>query len=153
MAAVDRTISELISYRISRVGNSLSRSAAVRYREECGVTIGEWRFLALLGQDGETTVNRLARRAALDKAQASRVLTGLVGRGLVSKKAGPRRSSVVELSDAGREMYARLIGAANERDDLLRASVSEGQLLVFLEVLERFDALARGLEQEQQTEG
>src|ERR1044071_2621096 len=78
-------ITELISYRLSRASGSLSRSAAARYRRQFDVSLAEWRTLALLGAKTPATVNSLARKAGLDKAQMSRVVKGLFDRGLVTK--------------------------------------------------------------------
>ena len=42
-------IRELISYRLHTVANLLSRGAELRYRREFGVSLWEWRTVALLG--------------------------------------------------------------------------------------------------------
>ena len=42
------TIRELLSYRLHVVANLLSRGAELRYRREFGVSLWEWRTVALL---------------------------------------------------------------------------------------------------------
>jgi hypothetical protein len=42
-------IRDLISYRLHVVANLLSRGAELRYRRQFGVSLWEWRTLALLG--------------------------------------------------------------------------------------------------------
>lgn len=148
-----RTISQLLSNRVTRLSSSLSRSAAARYRREFDVSLGEWRTLALLGQDPELTLNRLARRAGLDKAQMSRVVSRLVERGLVDRERGARRSTQLTLTDEGMEVYRGLIGAANEREARLRAAIDPERLAVFDDVLTELFELARVLEVEEQDEG
>ncbi len=144
-----KTISRLLSYRLTRLSNSLSRSAAIRYRRDFDVSVGEWRVIALLGQDPETTLNRLARRAALDKAQMSRVVTKLDSRGFIRRDAGTRRSTRLSLTAEGQEVYLGLIGAANERDGMLTDQVSPAKMGVFEEVLDTLDAFARQLEDQE----
>lgn len=145
--ATDKTISELLSYRIGRLSGALSRSAASRYRQDFGVSLGEWRVLALLGEKPDLTLNRLARRAALDKAQMSRVVSKLEDRGMLQRVAGPRRSTQLSLTDAGQVIYQGLIVAANERDQRLVNAVSAKKLLVFEEVMEALHECARRFEE------
>ena len=42
-------IRDLLSYRLHEVANLLSRGAELRYRREFGVSLWEWRTIALLG--------------------------------------------------------------------------------------------------------
>ena len=41
-------IRDLVSYRLARAASLMSRGAALRYRREFDVSLGEWRALALL---------------------------------------------------------------------------------------------------------
>ena len=59
-------ITDLISYRVHTVANLLSRGAELRYRREFGVSLWEWRTIALLGAATEPlSLGELARRLAL----------------------------------------------------------------------------------------
>lgn len=124
-------ITGLLSYKVRRLANAISSSAAIRYRRDFDVSLPEWRTLALLGHTEPMTINRLARLAALDKGQMSRVISGLVERQLVRKELGVRRSTLLTLSDGGRRTYAGLIAAANEREEFLLSvlTVRERQVL------------------------
>lgn len=148
--AEQSVITELISYRLSRVSNSLSRSAGLRYRRGYGVSLAEWRTLALLGAEPNMTVNKLARRAGLDKAQMSRVVSGLSDRGLVAKSLGPRRATHLSLTEHGAETYEGLIGEANARDRRLQRHLGPRDLRAFERALDTLDALARVMEEEEQ---
>lgn len=145
-----KTISHLLSNRVTRLSSALSRSAAMRYRREFDVSLGEWRTLALLGQDPELTLNRLARRAGLDKAQMSRVVAKLVDQGYIDRQVGPRRSTHLTLTEAGLRVYEGLITAANGRDQQLHAAVDPEKMRIFEEVLEELTVLARRMEIEEE---
>ncbi|MEU8707396.1 MarR family transcriptional regulator [Streptomyces sp. NPDC048565] len=140
-------ISDLLSYRLSRTSSALSRSAALRYRREFDVSLGEWRTIALIGADPTLTLNRLARRAGLDKAQMSRVVRGLVERGLVNRTEGAGRSRQLALTESGVEVYRGLIGAANERDAAFSALLSDDEARALGRALEKLADLALSLEQ------
>jgi DNA-binding MarR family transcriptional regulator len=144
-----KTISNLLSNRVTRLSSTLSRSAALRYRREFDVSLGEWRTLALLGQDPELTLNRLAARAGLDKAQMSRVVTKLVERGYIDRHQGARRSTRLTLTAAGQGVYEGLMRSANDRDAELYSSVEADKMRIFEEVLDRLIRQSRHMEAEE----
>jgi DNA-binding MarR family transcriptional regulator len=113
------TIRELLSYRLHLVANLLSRGAEMRYRREFGVSLWEWRTVALLGGALEPqSLNELARAAGVDKAQMSRVVSGLRVRRLVSRAADASdgRGIRLSLTRSGTRLYRALIAAAAERN-------------------------------------
>ncbi|MFC4055362.1 MULTISPECIES: MarR family winged helix-turn-helix transcriptional regulator [Actinomadura] len=139
-------IRELLSYRLHRVANALSRSAALRYRREFNVSLQEWRTIALLGADEPLTVNRLARLAGLDKAQMSRVASKLAAGGLVEREPGPGRTTQLTLTRSGRALYRGLIGAANERNNAFLVCLTPLEQEVLDSALRKLATLAKALE-------
>ena len=92
------TIRQLLSYRLHVVANLLSRGAEMRYRREHDVSLWEWRTVALLGADAPQSLATLARAAGVDKAQMSRVVSGLAARGVqrvVFRQADDLRAIVI----------------------------------------------------------
>ena len=146
-AAARVEIRELISFRIHAVANLLSRGAALRYRRECGVSLMEWRSLALLGAHQPLSLNELARHAGLDKSQMSRVVAGLTGRALVLRglDSADGRGVRQSLTRAGRKLYERLIAAANQRNDAFTAALSSDERVMLDSMLARLADRAREL--------
>ena len=123
----DLTIRELLSYRLHRVANLLSRGAEMRYRRQFGVSLWEWRTVALLGGALEPqSLNELARAAGMDKGQMSRVVSGLTARKIVSREtdANDARGIRLSLTAAGRKLYQKLIKAAAERNSAFLGCLS-----------------------------
>lgn len=120
------TIRELLSYRLHVVANLLSRGAEMRYRREHGVSLWEWRTVALLGVSTPLSLNDLARAAGVDKGQMSRVVSGLTTRGLVSRNADSSDARAVRLAltAKGRKLYRGLIRSAVARDSAFVGSLS-----------------------------
>lgn len=140
-------ISALLSYRLSRTSSAMSRSAALRYKREFDVSLGEWRAIALIAADPTLTLNRLARRAGLDKAQMSRVVSRLTERGLVNRTAGSGRTSQLALTEEGTRVYRGLITAANERDAAFLAILSDEEAAVLRSALDKLADLALTVEE------
>jgi DNA-binding MarR family transcriptional regulator len=145
-------IRDLLSYRLHVVANLLSRSAELRYRREFGVSLWEWRTVALLGgAPGPMSLNELARAAGIDKSQMSRVVSGLAKRRVVLRApdSSDGRSISLVLSKAGQRLYRGLIGAAGERDAVFMNSLSEQEKRSFDRVLAKLAETAHGLIQDE----
>lgn len=145
-------ITGLLSYRLHRLANGLSRSAALRYRREFDVSLGEWRAIALLGAHPALTLNALARLAGIDKAQMSRIVTKLVDRGLVMRRCGAGRTTQLRLSRSGGDVYRGLITSANHRNQRVLARLSEHEAEVLDRVLDKLDAVSRELIREAESQ-
>lgn len=145
-------IRDLISYRLHVVANLLSRGAELRYRREFGVSLWEWRTVALLGDAEEPqSLNDLAHAAGIHKSQMSRVVSGLAARRLVVRSADKAdgRGVRLALSRSGRRLYEGLIGAAAERDRIFQDCLSARESQVFDKALGKLARQARGLIQEE----
>jgi DNA-binding MarR family transcriptional regulator len=139
-------IRDLLSYRLHVVANLLSRGAELRYRREFGVSLWEWRTLALLGAATEPlSLNHLAHAAGIHKSQMIRVVSGLARRRLVRRAADPvdGRGVHIALSAAGRKAYDGLIEAAAERDAAFRECLSAREKQVLEQVLAKLAGQAR----------
>jgi DNA-binding MarR family transcriptional regulator len=141
-------ISDLLSYRVHVVANLLSRGAELRYRREFGVSLWEWRTIALLGAAEEPlSLGHLAHAAGIDKSQMSRVVSGLAKRRIVLRAAHPgdARGVRLTLTRSGRKVYDGLIRAAGERDTAFRSCLSAKEKDVFERVLTKLAGQAREL--------
>jgi len=141
-------IRDLLSYRLHTVANLLSRGAELRYRREFGVSLWEWRSIALLGaSETPLSLNELARSAGIHKSQMSRVVSGLAKRGIVLREtdAADGRGLRLALSKPGRRLYQGLIRAAADRDTAFRNCLSTKEKQVFEQVLSKLASQAREL--------
>ena len=142
-------IRELISYRLHTVANLLSRGAELRYRREFGVSLWEWRTVALLGAVTDPlSLNHLAHSAGIHKSQMSRVVSGLTRRKLVLRAANGREVALT-LTKAGRRLYDGLISAASERDERFNRCLSKNEKEVFDRCLAKLAGQARELIQKE----
>ena len=145
-------IQDLLSYRLHKVANLLSRGAELRYKREFGVSLWEWRTLALLGAaSAPLSLNHLAHAAGIHKSQMSRVVSALTERKLVERSANAAdgRGVHLELSRAGRRLYSGLIEAASERDAAFRRCLSSEEKKVFEKALAKLAGRARDLIQQE----
>jgi DNA-binding MarR family transcriptional regulator len=142
-------IRELISYRLHTVANLLSRGAELRYSREFGVSLWEWRTIALLGAVREPlSLNHLAHAAGIHKSQMSRVVSGLTRRKRVLRAANGREVALT-LTRSGRRLYEGLISAATERDQAFNDCLSKNEKEVLDRCLTKLAGQARHLIQKE----
>lgn len=140
-------ITDLLSYRLYQAANSMQKSAIIIYRSEFGVSIGEWRTLALLGAYEPLPLNQLARQAGFDKGQMSRVVSGLVDRKLVLREDDPAggRAISLTLTKKGRSLYERIMKVAAERNKAFLSCLTENEMLALDSALSKLTDLGRAL--------
>jgi DNA-binding MarR family transcriptional regulator len=119
----------LLAFHVTSTADALRRSAALHMRREHDVSLAQVRTLALIEHLQPVRLRDVAADAGADKAQISRVVTSLVGRGYVMRRAlaGDARSAHLELTDAGRAKMSALERSLDERDRALRAALQPGE--------------------------
>ena len=74
-----------LPYRLSVASNAVSRLIARAYEDRFGLTIPQWRLIAVLAEDGPLTQQAIGARTVMDKVTVSRATQGLVKRRLVQR--------------------------------------------------------------------
>lgn len=113
-----RPLDRSLTWRWHLVTKLSDRASAQLYQDELGLALGEARCLTAIGQFAPLSVKDLARRANLDKANASRSAQVLIERGLVVKTADSDDGRAVVLSPtaAGRTLFRRTMKLVERRN-------------------------------------
>jgi len=100
-------LEHFLPYRLSVLTNRISRGLADIYEARFGISVTEWRVIAVLGRYPELSANGVAERTAMDKVAVSRAVGRLLERGLIEREMhdSDRRRSVLQLSEAGYAVY------------------------------------------------
>ncbi|KAK0331296.1 hypothetical protein LTR94_029505, partial [Friedmanniomyces endolithicus] len=80
---LDRFVPYLLSVTSNRVSDRIARA----YDALFGLTIPEWRLIALIAEHAPITQAQLGERSRMDKVTVSRGAIALVDRGLVERRA------------------------------------------------------------------
>jgi DNA-binding MarR family transcriptional regulator len=107
-------LESFLPYRLSVLINTMSRAFARLYGERFGLSIPEWRVMAVLGRFAPLSANEVAERTAMDKVRVSRAVARLSKAGLVGRAtdAEDRRRSALRLSKTGRRMHDSIVPMA-----------------------------------------
>ncbi len=126
-------LEDFLPYRLSILSNRISGAIANSYGRRFGLTIREWRIMAVLGETPDISASELAERTAIDKVAVSRAVRSLLGKGRLLRRFSveDRRRSVLRLSKAGEKLYGEIAPMAQsyEKTLLARLSVNEQRQL------------------------
>ncbi len=119
-------LDRFIPYRLSVLSNTISMSIAAAYEREFGLSIPQWRVLAVLARFPDLSAIEVAERTAMDKVAVSRALQGLLSskRVLRAYDKDDRRRSILRLSAAGQAVYTRVAPLALRYEGELLSALS-----------------------------
>jgi DNA-binding MarR family transcriptional regulator len=141
------SIDDLLLYRLSRL-SSVAGAMVVRLCEGgYGITRREWGVVAQLYENGSLPPSALAERMHRDRARTSRTLTALGQKKLVLRTipANDRRSALVSLTPAGRQLYEVLMPQIQTINSQILSVLQPEETARFDEALERLQACAQAL--------
>ncbi len=136
-------LSAFLPFKLSVLTNTISRRIAERYDREFGLTIWQWRVMAVLGETPGLSASAVTERTAMDKVAVSRAVAGLVTLGYLDREtaADDARRSALRLSAAGLDVYRRIVPMALGYERELAEAVSPADLTLLNALLDRFAAI------------
>lgn len=141
-------LDRFIPYRLSVLTNTISMSIAGAYQREFGLSIPEWRIIAVLSRYSDLSAIEVAERTAMDKVAVSRAVQRLLAaRRLVrAYDDSDRRRSILRLSPAGRAVYKRVAPLALRYERELLDALSPSDRRALDRLLDRLMERARSME-------
>jgi len=126
-------LDQFLPYRLSVLSNIVSTAISGAYEKRFGLTIPEWRVMAVLAMTPGLSAAEVAQRTAMDKVAVSRAVASLLrARRIVRQTArADRRRSLLRLSTAGEKVYAQVVPMAldYERDLLAPLSLKDREVV------------------------
>ena len=104
-------LSHFLPYRLSVLANIVSTAIAGAYAEKFGLTIPEWRVVAVLADTPNLSAAEVAQKTAMDKVAVSRAVASLLRAKRIQRRmaSADRRRSVLRLAAAGERVYAEVV--------------------------------------------
>ncbi|WP_269716611.1 MarR family winged helix-turn-helix transcriptional regulator [Caulobacter sp. NIBR2454] len=135
-----------LPFRLSIASNAVSRLIARAYEDRFGLTVPQWRLIAVLAEQ-PMTQQAIVVRTVMDKVMVSRAAHGLTTRRLVERSAheADGRSHVLSLSDEGRRLYAEVAPLAQAYEAALLTGLTPKEVAQLKRLLLRLEAAAAKL--------
>jgi DNA-binding MarR family transcriptional regulator len=120
---------DFLPYRISVVAEAVSTLFATRYEERFGVSIPEWRVMAVVGEGGQQTTQQVIARTGMDRVRVSRAVIRLADKGLLDRSPQPNdaRAQRLALSRRGRAIYDQIVPLARGMQADLADALTEAE--------------------------
>jgi DNA-binding MarR family transcriptional regulator len=137
-------LQEYLPYRLSVAANAVSRLIARAYEDQFGLTIPQWRLMAVLGDEGPLTQQALCGRTLMDKVTVMRAAQGLTRRRLVKRQPNAQdgRSHRLDLSPSGYALYCKVIPLARQYETQLLAGLKVSDVHLLQRLLRQLEAAA-----------
>ena len=138
-------LENFLPYRLSILSNTVSSAIAIAYDKRFGLTIPEWRVIAVLGRFPGLSAVEVADRTMMDKVAVSRAVTKLLKSGRIDREFADadRRRSILNLSEEGRRVHDEIAPLALKFEADLLQGLSEEEISALNATIERLMARAR----------
>lgn len=122
-------LEEFLPYRLSVLANQVSQGIARTYSERFGLSITEWRVIAILGRFDNIPASMVAEHSAMDKVAISRAVRRLLDLKLIQRRDGheDRRAKPLALTRSGHRVYEAIAPAALEFEARLLAALTAAE--------------------------
>lgn len=140
-------LEEFLPYRLSILSNRVSRAIAARYAKAFGLTIPEWRIIAVLGRRPGLTAKEVAEATEMDKVAVSRAVARLVAARRVAARADVEdaRRQLLTLTREGETLHARIAPIALAAEEKLLRALDKDERVQLDRLLDRLLDAARAL--------
>ena len=135
-------LERFLPYRLAILSHSVSASIASIYERRFGVSIPEWRVIAIVGRFPDLSAVEVAERTVMDKVAVSRAVTKLIKVGVIDRRFADadRRRSILNLSPRGREVHDEIAPLALQMEADLLEDLSEAETEVLDRVIDKLYA-------------
>ena len=132
-------LQKFLPYQLSITSNAVSGRIAMEYRSRFGLSVPEWRVMAVLGDSGAQTQRDLTRRTLMDKVAVNRACKVLEERGYASRTPNESdgRSHLLELTEEGRAIHDQVMPLAVDMERRIFDGFSEAELQEFRALLDK----------------
>ncbi|MBP2228287.1 DNA-binding MarR family transcriptional regulator [Azospirillum agricola] len=137
-------LTRFLPYRLSVLANTVSHTVAKLYDKRFGITIPEWRIIAVLGGGETLSAGEIAQRTAMDKVQVSRAISRMLDSALILRESGDtdRRKALLTLTPKALAIYAEIVPMALAYESDLTDALPEEERALLDRLLNRLQARA-----------
>ncbi|WP_371187335.1 MarR family winged helix-turn-helix transcriptional regulator [Thalassotalea maritima] len=135
------SLQEFLPYRLSVLANRMSQSLATKYQRQFGISVGEWRIIAVLGEKLTASAVEITQIIAMDKVAVSRSVKKLIEKQLIKKTtcSSDSRKKLLEMTDDGHDLYQQLLPIARHHQQLALQNFSEQERQMLVTLISKLD--------------
>lgn len=143
-AAATLRLATFLPFRLSVLSNAVSQRIAELYDREFGLSIWQWRVMAVTADTPGISATEIGQRTQMDKVAVSRAVAGLMEVGYLERRPSTddARRSLLFLTKAGRDVYELIVPLALAEEERLVASLSAKDQAELARLMEKLAQVA-----------
>ncbi len=132
-------LQDFFPYQVRVFYRAVSESIANIYTIKYGLTVFEWRAMAVLGNHQPLTASEIVAHSSLDKVQISRAIKGLTNAGLLERKTDDtdKRRVNLMLTTKGNTIFHTLVPLVQDREDKILSGLSNSEISILKNLMTR----------------
>jgi DNA-binding MarR family transcriptional regulator len=137
-------LSTFLPFRLSVLSNAVSQRIAELYDREFGLSIWQWRVMAVTADTPGITATEIGQRTQMDKVAVSRAVAGLMEVGYLERRPSPEdaRRSLLFVTRAGRDIYDLIVPLALAEEERLVATLTAKEQTELARLMEKLARVA-----------
>jgi DNA-binding MarR family transcriptional regulator len=149
----DFKLDDFLPHRLAVAATRVNRLLSRRFEEASGVSIPEWRVLAVVARFGVLSPSVVGERTSMDKVKVSRAAASLVARGLLKQSQDPTdgRGRLLRLTRKGAGACNTLMPLARALEDDLSHGLGRAEWATLQKALVRLDQHVQAIEEPEET--
>lgn len=131
-------------YKVRVFGTAVSAAVSSVYRERYGLSVSEWRTMAILGHTHALSASEIVERSSMDKVNVSRAVQSLRKKELLRRDIDgeDRRKSVLRLTEEGLRIFNDVIPRVQAVEDALTENLSAEEKQALLHLMQKVQSNA-----------
>ena len=136
---IDFDLQTFFPYLVRIYYRAVSQSVTNIYSTLYGLSVSEWRTMAVLGPHQPLSASEIVERSSMDKVNVSRAIAGLRKKGLLGRgvNTDDRRRIVLWLTERGLEVFRTLVPLVRELEVKLLDGLSEDERTTLIRLMEK----------------
>ncbi len=141
------TLEAFFPYQVRMFYLQVSQAVSAIYASRYGLSVSEWRTMAVLGSHQPLSASEVVRHSSIDKVQVSRAIKGLLTRDLLQRWVDPadRRRVTLHLTDQGQRVFADLVPQVRALEQQLLGCLSEDEQQTLKALMNKVRVQAAGI--------
>ncbi len=134
-------------YKVRVFGTAVSAAVSSVYRERYGLSVSEWRTMAILGRNQALSASEIVERSSMDKVNVSRAVQSLRKKEFLRRDIDgqDRRKSVLRLTEKGLAVFNDVIPLVRDVEAALIENLSAEEQQTLLSLMEKVQKNAEAL--------
>lgn len=132
-------LKDFFPYQVRVFYRAVSQSIAEIYSKKHGLSVYEWRAMAVLGNHQPLSAGEVVEYSSLDKVQISRAVKGLSSSGLLERRvdAQDKRRVNLQLTNRGNAIFRELVGLVQVRESEILSDLSNEEIKILKNLMAR----------------